>query len=577
EGKKESKSKGNYTPPEIILDRVAMDFAVVDDPAAAPGVVVVGRDDLDGLDLQDGSRVRVTRGGGGESLDLTIRASKMRRRIAALHPSDRATLGVIPVSSREIAPVLVPRLPSEERVVIEDPSTPAPGADAFRWFFYAASPPWSATRHSLGNVRALQKEFAVKLRNVYSFFTIYGNIDGFDPHDPTAAATRDASALPELDRWIRSEVALAVRDITASLDAYDAYAATGRLTALVDGLSNWWVRRSRARFWRSGWDDDKRSAYRTLYDALVTITKLSAPFTPYAAEAMWQNLVARPARRAGAGATVPESVHLADWPEVDEGAIHQALSDRIGDVRALVSLGLQVRTQAKLRVRQPLRSATLVTPASRERAALASDAHQIADELNVLDVRFVPMAEATDYVEFKVKPSFRSLGQRGLGKEAQALKKVMGALRSHEASAIASTLLGGGTAMLEGVELRRDDIEVELVAKPGFAAAGDRAGVVLLDTQIDDELRELGFVREIINRVQTMRKELALEFTDRILLAMSGSERVRAIVGKHKGAIAHEVLAVEVHTEPLATPGSRVDMRDVDIEGEAVRLEMARA
>jgi isoleucyl-tRNA synthetase len=573
EGKKESKSKGNYTPPEIILDKVAMDFAVVEDAAASPGTALVGRDDLEGLDLQEGAKVRVVRGGGGPSIELAIRVSKrLRRRVVALHESDRATLGVLPMSSPDIAPVMVPRLPSEERVTVEDHSTPAPGADAFRWFFYAASPPWSATRHSLSNVRALQKEFAVKLRNVYSFFTIYANIDGFDPH----ASVADAAAVrPELDRWIRSEVAIAVRDVTSALDAYDAYAATQRLTALVDALSNWWVRRSRARFWRSGWDDDKRSAYDTLYEALLTIAKMSAPFTPYGAETMWQNLVVAPAARAGFGETgAAESVHLADWPALDESAIDQRLSDRVAQVRSLVSLGLQVRTLAKLRVRQPLRSATLVT--AQTGAVDASDAEQIADELNVLETRFVPMTDAAVYVEFRVKPNFRSLGQRNLGKEAQGLKKTMSALASHEAGALASTVLAGGSVTVDGIELRRDDVEVELVAKPGFAAAGDRAGVVLLDTQIDDELRDLGLVREIVNRVQTMRKELGLEYTDRVHLAILGGDRVRRVVDAHRDAVAREVLALDVSHESLAPRGGAVSARDSDVDGEAIRVEIQR-
>jgi isoleucyl-tRNA synthetase len=487
------------------------------------------------------------------------------------------------VSSHEIAPAAVPRLPSEERVTLEDTSTPAPGADAFRWFFYAASPPWSATRHSLGNVRALQKEFAVKLRNVYSFFTIYANIDGFDPRAPEASRP---VRLPELDRWIRSELAITTRDVTAALDAYDAYAATQRLTALVDALSNWWVRRSRARFWRSEWDDDKRSAYSTLYAALVTLTKLSAPFTPYAAETMWQNLVVGPAKRAGTGGSgdvahmsVAESVHLADWPAVDEAAIDQALSDRIAHVRALVSLGLQIRTQAKVRVRQPLRSATLVTVAASAATPAKgggidpADAAQIADELNVLETRFVPMTEAAEYVEFRVKPNFRSLGQRGLGKEAQALKKTMAALPSREASALAATLFAGAAVSLEGVEMRRDDVEVELVAKPGFAAAGDRAGVVLLDTKIDEELRDLGLVRELVNRIQTARKEMGLEYTDRIRVALVGSDRVHRVAGAHRDAIAQEVLAVAVSSTSFGDAG---EVREADVDGELVRLEIRR-
>jgi isoleucyl-tRNA synthetase len=577
EGRKESKSKGNYTPPEIIFDRVAMEFAVIDDASASPGVAVIGRDDLDGLDLQEGATVHVSRrlfgDRTGPDLALTVRVNKrLRRRVVALHASDRAVLGVIPVSSPDVAPAAVPRLPAEERVVLEDRSTPAPGADAFRWFFYAASPPWSATRHSLSNVRALQKEFAVKLRHVYSFFTIYAAIDGFDPLGEPLAAE---APMPELDRWIRSEVAMAVRDVTAFLDEYDAFGATSRLTALVDALSNWWVRRSRARFWRSGWDGDKVRAYATLYEALVTITKLSAPFTPFGAEAMWQNLLVRPSVRAGAEGSVPESVHLADWPAVDPAAIDEQLSVRIARVRALASLGLQVRTQAKIRVRQPLRSATLVT--ARPDAVAESDAAQIADELNVLETRFVPMSEAADYVEFRVKPNFRSLGSRGLGKEAQALKKTMGAMTSREAGALAAQVLSGATAVLGGVDLRADDVEVELVAKPGFAAAGDRVGVVLLDTQIDETLRELGLVREIVNRAQAMRKDLELEYTDRVRLAIAGGERVHRAVGAHGGSIASEVLAVEVTAGTLAPRGASVAVRDAEIDGEAVRLEMDRA
>jgi isoleucyl-tRNA synthetase len=285
---------------------------------------------------------------------------------------------------------------------------------------------------------------------------------------------------------------------------------------------------------------------------------------------MWQNLVVGPASRAGA--LVPESVHIADWPAVDESSIDQALSDRIAQVRALVSLGLQIRTQAKLRVRQPLRSATLVT--AKIHGVDPSDAEQIADELNVLETRFVPMTEASEYVEFRVKPNFRSLGQRGLGKEAQQLKKTMAALGSREATTLAATVFGGGVTTLDGVDLRSEDVEVELVAKPGFAAAGDRVGVVLLDTQIDDELRDLGLVRELVNRVQTARKEMALEYTDRIRVALVGSARVARVTGKHRDVIAREVLAVEVRVVPFQDGG---EVRDADVDGEAVRLEVRRA
>jgi isoleucyl-tRNA synthetase len=567
DGKKESKSKGNYTPPEIILDKVAMDFAVKDvpDSEAPPTAARISREDLEGMDLPEGATVRIYRAddpNGGIELPVLV-DKRVPRRVVILGQEHRARLGVVPCTAKGIKPVDVPRLPPEERVTLEDPATPAPGADAFRWFFYAASPPWSATRHSLSNVRALQKEFAVKLRNVYSFFTIYANIDHFRPRAEPAIA---AGLQPELDRWIRSELADTTRVVTARLDEYDVFGATQRLVTLVDALSNWWVRRSRGRFWRSGWDDDKRSAYEALYECLVAIAKLTAPFTPYAAEAMYQNLMVR----AGVAGAL-ESVHLEDWPEADTSAIDEELSRKIAAVRALVSLGLQVRTQAKLKVRQPLRSAHVIT----ERLDLfdASAKRQLDGELNVKETHFVPRADLHHFVEFHLKPSFRSLGQRGLGKEAQALKRTMGALPSDDAGVFALRLMDGQTIALDGIELQRDDVEVEFIAREGFSAAADRVGVVVLDTRMDDELRDLGLLRELTSRVQNIRKEMGLEYTDRIRVSVQGSERVRRLVTEHADALASEVLAVDVST--TQTP-SGAEIREIDVEGERVRIAVAR-
>ena len=572
EGKKESKSKGNYTPPDIILDEVKMDFAVVDAgsvrlPQGGPeaGTALVALEDFEGMDLTEGQSVVVTRVDDPNArFEVKLVAQKgLPRRQVVMHEADRARLGVIPTTVKDPKPVDVPWLPREQRVTVRDPLSTAPGADAFRWFFYAASPPWSTTRHSLSNVRALQKEFAIKLRNVYSFFTIYGAIDGFDPKSGHV----EAAVVPELDRWARSELALTVREVTARMDAYDVYGATQRLVAFVDALSNWWVRRSRARFWRAGWDDDKRSAYETLYACLVTLSKLTAPFTPYAAEAMYQNLLVRPG--------VPgakESVHLEDWPEADAVAIDERLSSKVGTVRALVSVGLQVRTQAKLKVRQPLRSARVIS--ARLGELDAASRQQLTEELNTLGTELVPFEEASRYVEFRIKPNFRSLGQRGLGKEAQALKKSMATLASDAAGELASKVLAGTAVTVDGVELGREDVEVELVAREGFAAVGDRVGVVVLDTRLDDELRELGFVRELQNRLQTLRKEMGLEYTDRIRVAAFGSERVRGIVQRYAQALAGEVLADEVTTGPTEAAG---DAKGTDVEGEDVRVRVTRA
>jgi isoleucyl-tRNA synthetase len=568
EGKKESKSKGNFTPPEIILDKVAMEFAVLGDAEAHPaasGVALIGREDLDGLDLLEGARVRLYRGDAPErAIDVVLRASKkLRRRVVVLHPDDRAALGVLPTSTVDVLPIAVPRLPHEERVVIEDPSTPAPGADAFRWFFYASSPPWSATRHSLSNVRALQKDFAVKLRNVYSFFTIYGNIDGFDPTEAPAASPGDV----ELDRWISSELALTVRAVVDRMDAYDGYGATQKLVAFVDALSNWYVRRSRKRFWRSGLDADKRSAYATLHRCLVTLAKLMAPFTPYGAEGMYQNLVVRPGL---AGAR--ESVHLEDFPAADDEAVDVPLSNKIATVRALASLGLQVRNQAKIKVRQPLHAAHIITAHLPELDASVKE--QLAEELNAGETHFVGMDGAAQYVEFRLKPNFRSLGQRGLGKEAQALKKTMAAMVSAKAGDLAAALMDGQSVTLEGIELKREDVEIEFAAKDGFAAAGDRVGVVVLDTRIDAELLDRGLVNELVNRVQAARKEMGLEYADRIRVSIIGSDRLRVVVTKFGEYIAAEVLAIGVSADKPVLGGYD---REMDVDGETVRVGVARA
>ncbi|MGD0528651.1 MAG: isoleucine--tRNA ligase [Polyangiaceae bacterium] len=568
EGKKESKSKGNYTPPDIILDEVKMDFAVVD--AARYGVAppdeqtaIICNEDLEGMDLASGATVEI-RSFAGEARFALVGAKKLPRRVVLLHENALRKLAVVPTSTKDVKPVEVPWLDREQRVTVKDPSTTAPGADAFRWFFYAASPPWSATRHSLSNVRALQKEFAVKLRNVYSFFTIYAGIDGFDPSSPgNAEPTAD-------DRWIASELATTVRDVTVCMDGYDVFGATQHLVGFVDALSNWWVRRSRARFWRSGWDGDKRSAYHALYRALVTLAKLTAPFTPYGAEAMYQNLVARAHAPGGR-----ESVHLEDWPEVDAGAIDEALSRKMRVVRELVSIGLRARTDAKIKVRQPLRRATILLNDERDAELVRGSLEAIREELNVLEVRIGTDDDRNAFGKTSYKPNFRSLGQRGHGKLAQELKKAWGAGISSEEVTVILQALKYGKATRGDVEIHRDDIEVAFEPNPGVAAAADRVGSVFLDTQLDDELRGLGFVRELLNRIQTMRKEMGLEYADRIRVRIDGSERVRRIVGAHEATLAREVLAVAVAFGPATAMGGEV--RELDVEGEAVVLEVARA
>ncbi|MFO0679728.1 MAG: DUF5915 domain-containing protein [Polyangiaceae bacterium] len=497
-----------------------------------------------------------------------------------LDPADRAALGAVPTKTVDVKPVEVPRLPEKERVYVDDVATPAPGADAFRWFFYASNPPWNATRHSLSNVRTLQKDFLVKLRNVYSFFTIYANIDGFDPYaNDTLVSSSNAKS--ELDAWLESELATTTAGVVADLDGYDLYAATQKLGAFCESLSNWYVRRSRERFWRGGRleaDADKRAAYATLHGALVTFAKLVAPFVPFASEAMYRNLVVGPAKRAGV--VVPESVHLARYPVPNRAHEDVRLSRKMEAVRELVSLGLQVRTQHKLKVRQPLRAAHVILTNAALADDLAKAERMIRDELNVLEVKFVATANARSFVDYRVKPNFRTLGQRGLGKEAQMLKKAMADASADEAARIHGELLAHGKATAFGVDLLPEDVEIAFDTKEGFAAAGGRIGVVVIETALDEELRSLGLVREVQNRIQTERKELGLEYTDRITLTIVASERVIGILKKHQTDLAREVLATTVAMENADTvsgdPTAR-GLRPLEVEGEALHVGVARS
>ncbi|HXV36841.1 MAG TPA: class I tRNA ligase family protein, partial [Myxococcota bacterium] len=541
EGKKESKSKGNYTPPEVILDRVRLEFAVI--APAEPlerGVALIAREDYDGLDLRgETATVRAYRADAPQAgIELALRPARLPRRVIAVGEPERRALGVeAAAESHAILPREVPRLPASHKLWIEDPSASAPGADAFRWFFYASNPPWNPTRHSLGGVRAQQRELPLKLRNVYAFFAIYANIDGFDPSSAACrAGCRPARERALIDRWLLSELALTNAAVIQQMDAFRVYDATLALGAFVEGLSNWYVRRCRSRFWAPGLDADKLDAHWTLYECLLALARLLAPFLPYASEEIWQNLARRPFPD-----SQPESVHLCDYPEADAALVDRALSREMAAVRDLVSLGLQVRTAQKLRVRQPLAAAEIVL-ADRELArALREHRELIRDELNVREVNFASDADA--YVTYAVAPNFRALGPR-VGKRMPRLKQ---ALAEADGAALLAQLEARGEVALalDGEELRlgRDEIGVSLQARPGFAAAAGAAGVVVLHTALSDELVAEGLFREVLNRIQTLRKELDLEYTGRIRLTLAAAPALLAAVRPRVEQLQSEALA----------------------------------
>ncbi|MRG93285.1 isoleucine--tRNA ligase [Polyangium spumosum] len=600
EGKKESKSKGNYTPPEVILDRVRMEFAVSTGEKAHIGVVPEGvgyiaREDYEGLDLSgESAKVKLYRGdrpGDVMTLELRPATGKLRlpRRILALSGADLAKLGLVPGENPlDVKPNEVFRQPQEARAYIEDPSAPAPGADAFRWFFYASSPPWTNTRHSLTNVRATQKEYAIKIRNVWSFFSIYANIDGFDPARGNGDAKgvtpadlaksegyRPARERSLLDRWLLSELALTTREVTQHLDDYRLYEAAQRLVDFVDALSNWYVRRSRARYWSPAENvaavalADKRDAYFTLYEALVVIAHLTAPFTPFLAEELYQALVRGPWKT-----SQPESVHLARFPEPDLAAIDEGLAAEMRAVRELVSLGLQVRTLNKLKVRQPLARADVIVSNQAMRRAIAEHAALIAEELNVKEVRFLEPGQEGEAVRYVLKPNFRALGPK-LGKKVQLAKQV---LAKANAAELRTELVTRGAIELEldgeKVSLGPEEIEVVVEAGKDFAAAGGKAGVVVLHAALTDALRDEGLAREILSRVQGLRKDLSLGFTDRITLAVEGSERVLRVTRAAQDDITREALVRSFEIGSSTVAGER---RELNVDGEALVLTITRA
>jgi isoleucyl-tRNA synthetase len=573
EGKKESKSRGNYTPPEIILDRVLMEFGVLDEAPGAvpePGEAFIAGEDLDGMDLESGAPVMVYRADRKEHpLTLKLKPHKrLPRRVVLLSPENRDELGVQPISTGlSTLPAEVPRVPTEQRVVIEDPNTTAPGADAFRWFFYAASPPWSNTRLSLRNIRTLQKEFVVKLRNVYRLFTLYANIDGWTPTNPDHSGA-PVSERPLLDRWITSELHITVRQVRLAMDDYLVYEAAQKLLELVESLSNWYVRRSRERFWGPGLPQDKCNAYSTLCDALVTTAALAAPFIPFFSEEMYQNLVLQ--------AGVPEakpSVHLARYPEPDPSAVDQELSREMGWVREIVSLGLSVRTQSKIRVRQPLRGADVALNDSELMARLEPYRALIEEELNVHQVKLTSVRHEQGVVSFRLKPNFRALGPR-LGKRVQAVKQ---ALEASDGVALYAELSSSGKLVLEiggeAVEVSAGEVEVSCQAAPGFGAATGKLGVVVLNTELDDELVDEGILRELLSRVQAARKQAELDFTDRIELWLDGTDRVLRVGKSGEPTILRECLVTRVHWGEASPPSG---FTEHELGQERLRIALQR-
>ncbi len=426
------------------------------------------------------------------------------------------------------------------------------GADAIRWYLLSESAPWTERRLSKEGVKAARFGFLETVRNCHDFFALYAAIDGFDPKEGLIPWTER----PALDRWLGSRLSLAVERVTESLEVYDVVRATRELEDLVDDLSNWYIRASRPRFWEAGLGPDKRSGYHTLYAALRTLSLLLAPFVPFLAEAMWQNL-----RTEGD----PESAHLASWPAPffrDE-----TLEQQMERVREVVELALAARNRAKIKVRQPLR--TLLVLEKPGDAAIAPELWALAkEELNVLDLRLVPNLAKVRVA--RVSPDFRILGPR-LGSRAQLVGKK---LREVPAEWVEELLRAGHAHLDLGAEtvvLRRDEVQVSWEPREGFVVEEDPTGAVALDIRLDAELKALGDLRELVHRLQLLRKEAGFEVTDRISVGYAGE--LAEIFRRFPEKIREEVLAKELGEGPLP---EAEHMAELEVHGKRGRVWLRR-
>jgi len=404
------------------------------------------------------------------------------------------------------------------------------GADAIRWYLLSESAPWTERRLSAEGVKAARFGFLETVRNCHDFFALYAAIDGFDP----GANFIPWEKRPALDRWLGSRLSQAVEEVTAALDAYDVVRATRALEDFVDDLSNWYIRASRPRFWGSGLGEDKLSAYHTLYFVLKNLSLLLAPFTPFLAEAMWQNLRTD---------EDPVSVHLADWPS--PLFRDRSLEEQMGRVREVVELALAARNRAKIKVRQPLRSLfVLEKPGDPE---IPEELWRLAkEELNVLELRVVRDLSLVRVP--KASPDFRRLGPR-LGAKAQLV-----AQRIREAPPDwVRELLSQGAAAIdlgeEKVQIRAEEVQISWEPAPGFVVEEEPGGAVALDIRLDEELRALGDLRELVHRLQLLRKEAGFEVTDRIAIGYTGE--IGEIFARFPERVKEEVLARELRAAEL--------------------------
>ncbi len=430
------------------------------------------------------------------------------------------------------------------------------GADAIRWYFYINSAPWLPNRFHGDAVQEGQRKFLSTLWNTYAFFILYANIDSFD----ASKYSLDYDKLTVMDKWVLSRLMSTVEAVDNNLENYRIPEAARALDSFAEELSNWYVRRSRERFWAKGMEQDKISAYMTLYTCLVTISKAAAPMIPFMSEQIYRNLVC------SLDPSAPESVHLCDFPEVKKDWIDEELEASMDRILKVVVFGRAARNAANIKNRQPIGRMFIMAPGQMSEA----DVDIVKDELNVKEAEFTD--DVSGYTSYIFKPQLKTVGP----KYGKFLKGIQNALSELDGAAAYKTLKSEGVLKLPqvdpSIELAEEDLLITQISAEGFACDGDNEIAVVLDTNLTDELIEEGFVREIISKIQTMRKEADFEVMDRIAVGHSGSERIEKIIGNNSEIISTEVLADAISGD---TEGGDL-VKEWNINGEKVTLSVTR-
>ena len=433
------------------------------------------------------------------------------------------------------------------------------GADAIRWYFYINSAPWLPNRFHGKAVQEGQRKFMGTLWNTYAFFVLYANIDEFD----ATQYKLEYEKLPVMDKWLLSKLNTLIQDVDSNLENYRIPEAARALDDFVDDMSNWYVRRSRERFWAKGMEQDKINAYMTLYTALVTVSKCAAPMIPFMAEDIYRNLVC------SIDKTAPESVHLCDFPAADENVIDRKLEEDMDEVLKIVVMGRACRNTANIKNRQPIGGMFVKAPHT------LSDFYQdiIKEELNVKSVSFTD--DVREFTSYSFKPQLRTVGPK-YGKQLGGIQKALAVLDGNAAMDELNTngvlkLDCGGTP----VELAKEDLLIEMSQKEGYVSEADNTVTVVLDTNLTEELIEEGFVYEVISKIQTMRKDADYEVMDHIRVVIGGNERIASIVKQNEAAIAGKVLADEMITGQAAGSGDWKE-KQWNVNGEEVTIGICR-